>query len=99
MGYHEMIVHVPIPAVGAPRRVLIVGGGDGGSLRQVLRYPRWSRWWCANSKPAVVEAQPPVLPQIRRPLVGPRATLLVRDAFGYLEEESGPVRCHHLRYH
>ena len=39
MGYHEMIVHVPMLAVGSPKRVLIVGGGDGGSLQQVLRYP------------------------------------------------------------
>src|SRR5574340_128678 len=39
MGYHEMIVHVPMLAVPSPKRVLIVGGGDGGSLQQVLRYP------------------------------------------------------------
>ena len=39
MGYHEMIVHVPMLAVGKPQRVLIVGGGDGGALQQVLRYP------------------------------------------------------------
>src|SRR5258706_5003447 len=39
IGYHEMIVHVPMLAVGQPKRVLIVGGGDGGSLQQVLRYP------------------------------------------------------------
>jgi len=39
MGYHEMIVHVPMLVVGRPKRVLIVGGGDGGALQQVLRYP------------------------------------------------------------
>ena len=39
MGYHEMIVHVPMLAVGKPKRVLLIGGGDGGSLQQVLRYP------------------------------------------------------------
>ena len=32
-GYHEMITHIPLLAQGNPRRVLIVGGGDGGSLR------------------------------------------------------------------
>jgi spermidine synthase len=36
--YHEMIAHVPLFAHGAPRHVLIVGGGDGGTLRQVLRH-------------------------------------------------------------
>src|SRR5512132_2039695 len=38
MGYHEMITHVPMLAVGQPKRALIVGGGDGGALQQVLRY-------------------------------------------------------------
>ncbi|MCP5150318.1 MAG: polyamine aminopropyltransferase [Ectothiorhodospiraceae bacterium] len=37
--YHEMLVHVPMLAHGAARRVLIVGGGDGGALREVLRHP------------------------------------------------------------
>ncbi|MFQ6023518.1 MAG: polyamine aminopropyltransferase [Acidiferrobacterales bacterium] len=36
--YHEMLAHVPILAHGNVRRVLIVGGGDGGMLREVLRH-------------------------------------------------------------
>ena len=37
--YHEMIAHVPIVAHGAARHALIIGGGDGGVLREVLRHP------------------------------------------------------------
>ena len=37
--YHEMLVHVPLLAHGAARRVLIIGGGDGGSLRHALMHP------------------------------------------------------------
>ena len=37
--YHEMLAHVPLLAHGSARRVLIVGGGDGGMLREVLRHP------------------------------------------------------------
>ena len=36
--YHEMMAHVPIFSHGAARRVLIVGGGDGGMAREVLRH-------------------------------------------------------------
>lgn len=36
--YHEMMAHVPLFAHGSARRVLIVGGGDGGTLREVLRH-------------------------------------------------------------
>ena len=37
--YHEMLVHVPMYACDNPKRVLIIGGGDGGSLREVLKHP------------------------------------------------------------
>ncbi len=36
--YHEMMAHVPLLAHGRARRVLIVGGGDGGVLREVLQH-------------------------------------------------------------
>lgn len=37
--YHEMIAHVPLYLHPHPERVLIIGGGDGGSAREVLRHP------------------------------------------------------------
>jgi spermidine synthase len=36
--YHEMLTHVPILAHGRARHVLIIGGGDGGMAREVLRH-------------------------------------------------------------
>lgn len=37
--YHEMMSHVPLIAHGAAKKVLIIGGGDGGMLREVSRHP------------------------------------------------------------
>src|SRR3954451_13761380 len=37
--YHEMIAHVPLMAHGRAKRVLIIGGGDGGTLKEVLKHP------------------------------------------------------------
>jgi spermidine synthase len=37
--YHEMMAHVPLLAHGHARHVLIIGGGDGGMLREILRHP------------------------------------------------------------
>lgn len=37
--YHEMLAHVPLLAHGNAKRVLIVGGGDGGMLREVVKHP------------------------------------------------------------
>jgi len=36
--YHEMIAHVPVLAHGQARRVLVIGGGDGGTVREVLKH-------------------------------------------------------------
>lgn len=38
--YHEMLTHVPMFTHQSPKRVLIVGGGDGGTLREVLKHPK-----------------------------------------------------------
>jgi len=89
MGYHEMITHVPMLAVGAPKRVLIVGGGDGGSLQQVLRYPSVQEAVVCELDQKVVDYSRKYFPAFGDPWSDPRAKLLVRDAFGYLEENPG----------
>ena len=89
MGYHEMITHVPMLAVGAPKRVLIVGGGDGGSLQQVLRYPSVQQAVVCELDQKVVDYSRQYFPTFGDPWADPRAQLLVRDAFGYLEENPG----------
>jgi spermidine synthase len=37
--YHEMMAHVPLMVLDKPKRVLVVGGGDGGVMREVLKHP------------------------------------------------------------
>src|SRR3990172_11856413 len=37
--YHEMLIHVPLCAQAKPERVLIIGGGDGGAVREALKHP------------------------------------------------------------
>ncbi|MFR1804775.1 MAG: spermidine synthase, partial [Faecalispora jeddahensis] len=41
--YHEMIVHVPMAVHPKVRRVLVIGGGDGGAVRELIRYPEIER--------------------------------------------------------
>lgn len=90
MGYHEMIVHVPMLAVDNPKRVLIVGGGDGGSLQQVLRYPSLKEVVICELDQRVVDlSREHFSASFGDPWLDPRAKLLIRDAFGYLEENPG----------
>jgi spermidine synthase len=89
MGYHEMIVHVPMLAFGQPRRVLIVGGGDGGALQQVLRHPSVQEAVICELDQRVVDLSRQHFPGFGDPWQDPRARLIVRDAFGYLQENPG----------
>jgi len=90
MGYHEMIVHVPMLAVGKPKRVLIVGGGDGGALHQVLRYPSVEEVVVCELDQRVVDlAREYFIASFGDPWADPRTKLLIRDAFGFLEENPG----------
>ena len=90
MGYHEMIVHVPMLAVEKPEHVLIVGGGDGGSLQQVLRYPFVKEAVvCELDKRVVDLSRQHFAACFGDPWADGRAKLIVRDAFGFLEENPG----------
>ena len=94
MGYHEMITHVPALAVAgargrSPRRVLIVGGGDGGSLQQVLRYPDLEEAVVCELDQRVVDISRQQFTFFGDPWADPRAKLVVQDAFQYLQEQRG----------
>ncbi len=86
MGYHETIVNMPLMAVAHPRRVLIVGGGDGGSLEQVLKHPEVEEAVVCELDRRVVEISREHFTSFGDPWSDPRAKLVVQDAFAYLQE-------------
>jgi spermidine synthase len=89
MGYHEMITHIPLLAVGSPKRVLIVGGGDGGSLAQVLRYPSVEEAVVCELDQKVVDVSREHFTFFGDPWADPRARLVIQDAFQYLKDNEG----------
>ncbi|MEM7037432.1 MAG: adenosylmethionine decarboxylase, partial [Bacteroidota bacterium] len=62
--YHEMISHVALQVHPAAQRVLIIGGGDGGVAREVLRYPHLEAVVMVEIDAMVVEASKEWLPKI-----------------------------------
>lgn len=62
--YHEPMVHLPMLAHERPRRVLVIGGGDGGILREVLRHPSVEHVDFAELDADVVEFSRQYLPDI-----------------------------------
>jgi spermidine synthase len=88
-GYHEMLVHVPLIAHPDPRRVLVVGGGDGGTLREVLRHDCVSRADLCEIDGEVIEASRRFLPRLSRGLDDPRVSIHVADATVFVRERPG----------
>ncbi len=84
--YHEMICHVPMLAHGGAKRVLIVGGGDGGVLREVLRYPV-ERAVMVEIDGGVVEACKTHMPNHGAGAFDdPRAEVLIADGIEFVAE-------------
>ena len=62
--YHEMLVHVPVMAHGTAREVLIIGGGDGGCLREALKHPDVRRVTQVEIDASVIELSKRYLPTL-----------------------------------
>ena len=85
--YHEMMVHVPVLAHGAARRVLIIGGGDGGIAREVLRHPGVERVTMVEIDAGVVEFSREYLPTLSAGAFDdPRLALVIADGAIFMRE-------------
>jgi spermidine synthase len=84
--YHEMLAHVPLLAHPAPQRVLIIGGGDGGLLEEVLKHPLRAAVMVEIDRD-VVEVTRRFLPAIPgRAFDDPRTRLRIGDGIRYVQE-------------
>ena len=87
--YHEMLVHVPLMTHPRPRRVLIIGGGDGGTLRRVLEHQSTEATQ-VEIDGEVIDACKRYLPRISGGAFDdPRATVLVQDGIPFMQENPG----------
>jgi spermidine synthase len=82
--YHEMLVHPAMTAHPRPARVLIIGGGDGGALREVLKHPV-KKAWLVEIDGKVIEACRAHFPWLKADLRDPRAELVVEDGNVFID--------------
>ncbi|NLZ27939.1 MAG: polyamine aminopropyltransferase [Firmicutes bacterium] len=82
--YHEMIVHVPMVTHPAPRKVLIIGGGDGGAVREALKHPHVEKVTLVEIDHEVVEACRSYLPETGNALGDGRVKICYEDGAKYL---------------
>ena len=90
--YHEALVHPAMAAQGAPKTVLVLGGGDGMAVREILKYASVERVTLVELDPRMTQlfSTQPLLRQLNHDaLLSPKLTIVNADAFAWLEQDGG----------
>lgn len=87
--YHEALVHPAMAAHGGPRKVAVLGGGDGMAVREILKYPSVESITLVELDPAMTQlfSQHETLAQLNsQALKDPKVTVVNTDAFQWLQD-------------
>jgi len=82
--YHEMITHVPMAVHPQVKKVLVIGGGDGGVVRELIRYPEIEQIDLVEIDAMVVEVSKIYLPTIACGLENERVTIYYEDGLRFI---------------
>ncbi len=85
--YHEMIVHIPMMHHKNPKTVLVIGGGDGGTVREVLKHDTVEKVVLCEIDGMVIDVCKKYLPTISCELDNPKCEILVQDAIEYIKDK------------
>lgn len=86
--YHESIVHIPLFLHPNPKRVLIIGGGDGGSAREAVRHPEVESVAMVDIDGKVIELSKQYFPEISKAMLeeNPKLTVTVGDGIAFMRQ-------------
>lgn len=87
--YHEMISHTALFTHPDPQRVLIIGGGDGGTAREVLKHPSVKQVDMVEIDKAVVDASKKHFPGVSD-FENPKLRVLYQDGIAFIKNVSDP---------
>jgi spermidine synthase len=89
--YHEALVHPAMASAAHPRRVLVLGGGDGLAVREILRHDSVEEVTVVDLDPAVTELarREPIATLNQRSLFDERVTVINADAMNWLQGDVG----------
>lgn len=85
-SYQEMIAHLPINSHPNPRRVLVIGGGDGGVLREIVKHDAVEEAVLCDIDEAVPRVSKTYLPKMAEGLDHPKSTVIIGDGFAFLKD-------------
>jgi spermidine synthase len=90
--YHEALVHPPMSAVTTPKRVLVLGGGDGLAVREVLKHPSVEQVTLVDLDPSMTTLSdrfPPLADLSQQAMRDPRVKVFNADAFVWAGQQTG----------
>lgn len=86
--YHEMITHVPMAVHPCVRKVLVIGGGDGGVVRELIKYDEIESIDVVEIDPLLVEICRKYIPEITCSLNDDRVTIYHEDGLRFIRSKS-----------
>lgn len=84
--YHEMISHIPLLTHPKPKSVLVIGGGDGGVIREIIKHPSVERAVLVEIDGRVVELCKKYFPKISCALSDEKVEVKVEDGIKFVKE-------------
>jgi len=85
-AYQEPIAHIPLFAHPNPKKVLVVGGGDGGVLREIAKHPQVEEIHLCEIDEMVIDVCKKYLPTLACGFDDPRVKVFIRDGFEFMKE-------------
>jgi spermidine synthase len=89
--YHEALIHPGLAAVSAPRHVLVLGGGDGLAVREILKYPQIESITLVDLDPEMTKlfSTLPILTKLNdKSFLSPRVHVVNADAFPWVDSNT-----------
>ncbi len=85
--YHEMIVHVPMAVHPHVRKVLVIGAGDGGAVRELTKYPEIEQIDLVEIDEQVIQVSMDYLPKLSCKLTDPRVSIHYEDGLKFVRSK------------
>lgn len=85
--YHEMITQIALNSHPNPAQVCIIGGGDGGALREVVEHPQVTKGTLVEIDNRVIQASRDFFPQLSCSFDNPKAEVIVNDGIQFIKEQ------------
>ncbi len=86
-SYHEMITHPALHVHQKPENVLVIGGGDGGSVREILKHEDVKEVHLCEIDKMVIDVSLKYFPNISSKLKDPKLKIFYEDGFSFLENK------------